>query len=52
VKQQQNLKFVYARPLSRFRFLFTIFPGIAVTENLIFWLTALHFRYRKKIVLI
>jgi transposase len=38
--------------LSRFRFLFTLYPGSVVTEDLIFFLTALHFHYRKKIVLV
>jgi len=38
--------------LSRFRFLFTIFPGSVVSEDLIFWLTTLHFHYRKKIVFV
>ena len=43
---------VVTAALSRFRFLFTISPGSVVTEDLIFWLTALHFHYRKKIVLV
>lgn len=38
--------------LTRFRFLFTISPGSVVTEDLIFWLTALHLHYRVKIVFV
>jgi transposase len=38
--------------LSRLRFLFTMFSGSVVTEDLIFFLTALHFHYRHKIVLV
>jgi transposase len=38
--------------LSRLQFLFTMYPGSVVTEDLIFFLTALHFHYRNKIVFV
>jgi len=38
--------------LSRFRFLFTISPDSVLAEDLIFWLTTLHFHYRNKIVFV
>jgi len=43
---------VVTAALSRFRFLFTIYPGSVLTEDFIFWLTQLHFHYRKKIVFV
>lgn len=52
-KHHSAIGMISVTPVEHYlNFLFTIFPGSVVTEDLIFFLTELHFHYRKKVVFV